>query len=455
MADTTALVVLELYEWWKHTGDADFVRTRWANATRAIRWCIGNAKGDDDFGLPQYLTNTYDHFGSEGHRAVAYNAFIYMSAMRACSSLAVAMGDAVIAAACNAALASASEAIVDPTLLWNTTHGFFRAHTDVAWHTYVKQSMRHAVGAASSGAGAAASYEHRLGWLATGNGWVLNASAASCRAACSANSSCAAYCFESDDANPAQTVRCFLKTKIQFTPYVAAKEQVFTDTLYGEMLSHHHFDGTFTLNTSYLHRHLAFELAANNDTYGMRVLSNPVQEDSIWMNGPPTWSYLQLALGKLPAEDALAPLRRMSENFRSRLRDMWNLRALTHTDGSLQPAETNKTIELGAPREQGHYGFMLTDLYLLPLLSGLNVDLPHGRLSLSPKFAPPYVLPVLIAGMEGSLTSLAKGSYELKVAFGRLQLPASPGLVVDGVSYGVAVDLRAGQSVAWKVPAVA
>eukprot|EP00966_Prymnesium_polylepis_P156971 3627146-Prymnesium_polylepis.1 len=218
------------------------------------------------------------------------------------------------------------------------------------------------------------------------------------------------------------------------------------------MLAHHHFDGVFSLNESYLRRHLSFELASNNDTFGLRVLSNPIQEDSIWMNGPPTWSYLQLALGHLPAEDALSPLRRMSENFRSRLRDMWNLRALTHTDGSLQPAETNKTIELGAPREQGHYGFMLTDLYLLPLLSGQNVDLPHGRLSLSPKFTPPFVVPVLLAGMEGSLTSLATGSYELKVAFGRLKLPASPGLVVDGVPYGAALDLQMGQSVAWKAP---
>ena len=90
-------------------------------------------------------------------------------------------------------------------------------------------------------------------------------------------------------------------------------------------------------------------------------------------------------------------------------------RALTHTDGSLHPPETNKTAEAGAPREQGHYAFMLTDLSLLPLLSGQSVDLLHGRLSLAPMYPPPYVLPVLVAGMEGSLTSLERGSYELKV----------------------------------------
>jgi hypothetical protein len=66
----------------------------------------------------------------------------------------------------------------------------------------------------------------------------------------------------------------------------------------------------------------------------MRVLSNPVQEDSIWMNGPPTWSYLQLARRAAtpptgapqppPSEaEALEPFKRMSENFRTRLRDPW------------------------------------------------------------------------------------------------------------------------------------
>ena len=59
------------------------------------------------------------------------------------------------------------------------------------------------------------------------------------------------------------------------------------------------------------------------------------QEDSIWMNGPPTWTYLQLAIGKISHEQALEPFKRMSENFRTRLKDQWNLRALTHTDGSM------------------------------------------------------------------------------------------------------------------------
>ena len=34
---------------------------------------------------------------------------------------------------------------------------------------------------------------------------------------------------------------------------------------------------------------------------------------------------------------------------------MWNLRALTHTDGTAPNPETTRPIELGAPREQGRY----------------------------------------------------------------------------------------------------
>merc|ERR1719453_1538816 len=105
------------------------------------------------------------------------------------------------------------------------------------------------------------------------------------------------------------------------------------------MLAHHHLDGQFTADTSSLQSHLAYEWERNQDTYGMRVLNDPIQEDTIWMNGPPTWTYLNLALGT-PMDHAFEPLKRMSENFRMRLRDMWNLRALTHTDGSVAPAET-------------------------------------------------------------------------------------------------------------------
>ena len=91
---------------------------------------------------------------------------------------------------------------------------------------------------------------------------------------------------------------------------------------------------------------------------------------------------------------------------------------------------------------------MLTDLYLLPLLSGQKADLSHGRLSLSPYFAAPYVLPVLLAGVEGSIASDAKGQFTLNIAFGTLKLPAG-GLSVDGVAYTKAVDMKGGDVISW------
>lgn len=225
--------------------------------------------------------------------------------------------------------------------------------------------------------------------------------------------------------------------------------QIFTDTLYGQMLSHHVFQN-FTLPSTYLSSHLAYEWKRNADEFGMRVINDPIQEDSIWMNGPPTWTYLQLALGELPAAAAWEPFKRMSENFRSRLRDMWNLRALTHTDGTNKNPETTRPIELGAPREQGHYGFMLTDLFLLPLLSGQTVDLGATgvQLSFAPVYPPPYSLPLLVLGCEGTISAATNGTVTVAVAFGRLQLHAG-GLSVGGRLYAGPVKLEAGQSVSW------
>ena len=62
------------------------------------------------------------------------------------------------------------------------------------------------------------------------------------------------------------------------------KTQIFTDTLYGQMLAHHHLQN-FTLPVQMLKEHLAYEWARNQDQFGMRVLNDPAQEDSIWMNG--------------------------------------------------------------------------------------------------------------------------------------------------------------------------
>ena len=232
-------------------------------------------------------------------------------------------------------------------------------------------------------------------------------------------------------------------------------DAIFTDTLYGLMIAHAHGFGLAGVDADKVAAHLDFEWARNQDAFGMRVISNPVMEDSVWMNGPPTWTYL--ALAQLAAAspggvvssnasalaDALEPMRRMVSNYRDRIADLWNLRALTHSE-----TEGN-ALEHGGPREQGHYGFALTAQHLLLLLSGQQARLHRGQLSFAPIFAPPYSLPVLLLGTEGSLAADAAGRLTLSIAFGSLQLPAG-GLSVHGAVYGGgAISLGPGQSVSW------
>ena len=62
-----------------------------------------------------------------------------------------------------------------------------------------------------------------------------------------------------------------------FTAHSETTTQVFTDSLYGEMLSHHMFNGTVMVDKGVLLRHLAYEWQENQDKYGMRVLSSPIQ----------------------------------------------------------------------------------------------------------------------------------------------------------------------------------
>ena len=502
MADTTSLVVLEAFELWRHTANLTRLKHRWPNVKRAARWCIANANRSDDntggpsppasadgvagysggaeggeggYGLPQFLTNTYDHFGFEHHRAVAYNAHVYLAAVRAAKELASALNDTAMHDEATAALGLSTAAIVDPQRLWNETHGYFRSHTTGLWNSWVKTHNGSAVNATPP-----AYHGYNDGYLAAGDDLdpPTQLSPAMCKASCDATNACRGYCYELfKGMAPNATIKCFTKATAHLirTDGPWSPEQIFTDTLYGQMLHHHHFDGGFSIDASYLRSHLAAEWRMNHDTFGMRVQSNPTQEDSVWLNGPPTWSYLQLALGgsssaggslasgpspdealpvrasagDLPLDEALEPLRRLSENLRTRLHDMWNLRALMHTDGSLAPVETNRSLERGAPREQGHYAFMLTDLYLLPLLSGQSFNLPASTLSLRPRFPPPYVLPVLLAGVEASLESRAKGNYTLRVAFGRLRLPRRGGLIVDGTVCPLDIDLSEGEAVSW------
>ena len=55
--------------------------------------------------------------------------------------------------------------------------------------------------------------------------------------------------------------------------------------------------------------------------------------------------------------------------------------------------------------------------YLIPLLSGQNVNMVTGVLSLKPHYPPPYVLPVLIMNCEAALAASVDSDAGGKTSF--------------------------------------
>lgn len=88
-------------------------------------------------------------------------------------------------------------------------------------------------------------------------------------------------------------------------------------------------------------------------------------------------------------------------------------------------------------------------LYLLPALTGQQTAISEGSLTLNPRYACPYSLPVILAGTEATISCHTTGDrYSLTVAFGQLTL-AQGGLSVSGAVYPASVELGPGQSVLW------
>jgi hypothetical protein len=163
------------------------------------------------------------------------------------------------------------------------------------------------------------------------------------------------------------------------------------------------------------------------------------------MGGGPTWSYLQLALGRLSVDASLAPTFDSTENFRTRLADWWNVVGITSSGNATGWGPDG----VGLPYVTSHYGFLLPNLYLLTALSGQQGDIYRGALSFDPRLPAPFSLPVSLPGVLGTLAVDAAGRHNLSVAFGTLSL-VSGGLRVGAAVYaGGAVTLGPGQWVAW------
>lgn len=263
-----------------------------------------------------------------------------------------------------------------------------------------------------------------------------------------------------------------------YEAFTGGRGVIQADCLYGQVLARHLGLGWLAPEEQ-IGQHLAAELAANGNPYGLTVVTGmppkqqpgadasglavssssssmgsldpDTQYGTMWLGGAPDWSYLALALlntssspvqrGNVTA--ALEVAGRTLINYRSRLNNLWDWAALSSTDDAW-----GSEMMQGMPYDQSHYGFIMVDYFLVPALSGQQTDIPGGRLSFAPVYPCPFNLPALLADTTGTISCDATGQYTLALAFGSLQLPAG-GLSVNGKSCSDSVQLTAGQSISW------
>ena len=159
--------------------------------------------------------------------------------------------------------------------------------------------------------------------------------------------------------------------------------------------------------------------------------------------GGPTYSSVSLYAGERNLTLALDPLKRFMDNYRTRLADQWNLAGLTTSANW-----TYHENENGMSWCTSHYGMPLTHYFIHYGISQQQVNLMEGKLSFTPVINPPYTVPMLLAGITGTVSRDNNNGITVTVAFGTLSLPAG-GLTVDGSSYPNSVNLGPGQSISW------
>lgn len=124
MGDTTTLWIVELYELWRNMGDVSLLTDLWPVAVHALNWTITNSA---EIGLPWKLYSTYDILWLDGYNTTSYNAFLYMTALKAGAELAIVVNDNATGTLIANALARAETAVQN--LLWDNTGGYFRAYS--------------------------------------------------------------------------------------------------------------------------------------------------------------------------------------------------------------------------------------------------------------------------------------------------------------------------------------
>ena len=118
-------------------------------------------------------------------------------------------------------------------------------------------------------------------------------------------------------------------------------------------------------------------------------------------------------------EEAMDQAIKSLDNYRSTLRDQWNIHGMT--------SSSHYGLD-GLPWATSHYTLHLV-LWHLPLaLSGQQYNAPEGKITFDPKYSPPYWLPFYtpscLGNIEAKETSMEKNSqseimYTINVSSGK------------------------------------
>jgi non-lysosomal glucosylceramidase len=222
------------------------------------------------------------------------------------------------------------------------------------------------------------------------------------------------------------------------------EKAIFADALYGQVLAFTYGLGPL-YNISTMQKHLDSEARLADTPYGLRMLTGrkPLtdsQDNAIWMGGSQDWSVLNLWLG-MDSDSAFIQSEKGLNHVRQTLNDQWNTHGIYASDG----------YGLGGkPWITSHYGFHMVLWHLPFAISGQYTDLNKGVLLFSPKLRSPFILPVLIPTIFGSISAIplssGQSTYTLTLIVGNLTLNQ---LAVNNVTYPGSVHLTAGQSIEW------
>ncbi|CAF4683967.1 unnamed protein product [Rotaria sp. Silwood2] len=222
------------------------------------------------------------------------------------------------------------------------------------------------------------------------------------------------------------------------------EKAIFTDALYGQVLAFTYGLGPL-YNISIMKKHLESEVRLADTPYGLRMLTgrepltNP-QDNSIWIGASQDWSVLNLWFN-MDLDSALIQSEKGLNHVRQTLNDQWNTHGLYAGDGYGIG---------GKPWVTSHYGFHMVLWHLPFAITGQYTDLSKGILLFSPKLRSPFILPVLIPNILGSISATptlnSQSSYTFTLAIGNLSLNL---LAINNVKYPGSIHLTAGQSVQW------